>query len=159
MNRVNQVAVVTSIRQQSGFTLLEILIAMTIFFAAATSGLLAYQNSMASSQKAEQVIKLLAYVESVQQQVFDQLQQSQHSFPQQGDGNFLDITYNWKASLVQTGAPPEDYDAETGAAVLYKPRFSLVDIELMLQSDSTQRVFFYQELLWLPVAEVQQASP
>lgn len=145
---------------QHGFTLLEILIAMTIFFAAATSGLLAYQNAMASGHKAEQVTKLLTYVESVQQHVFEKLQQQLvHNFPQQGEGVFLDISYNWQASLVQSGAPPEDYDAETGTVLYYKPRFSLVNIELVLQSDGTQRVFHYQELLWLPVAELQQASP
>lgn len=147
-------------RRQPGFTLLEILIAMTIFFAAATSGLLAYQNAMASGHKAELVTKLLTYVGSVQQQVLEQLQQlPQHNFPQQGDGVFLDISYNWQATLVQSGAPPEDYDAETGTVLYYKPRFSLVNIELVLQSDGTQRVFHYQELLWLPVAELQQASP
>lgn len=159
MNKLHKAAAVESIKRQFAFTLLEILIAMTIFFAAATSGLLAYQNAMASSLKAEQVVKLLTYVESVQQQVFDQLQLSPQTFPQQGEGTFIDVKYNWKASLVKNGAPPEDYDAETGVVVYYKPRYSLVDIELVLQSDSTQRVFYYQELLWLPVAERQLASP
>jgi type II secretory pathway pseudopilin PulG len=147
-------------KPSKGFTLLEILIAMTIFFAAATSGLLAYQNAMSSSQKAEQVIRLLTYLESVQQQITLQLQQQNTQlFPQQGEGVFLDVNYSWQATLLQSGAPPADYDAETGEVLSYKPRFSLVHIELLLQSGSTQRVFHYQELLWLPVAELQQASP
>jgi type II secretory pathway pseudopilin PulG len=159
MNRIHKAAAVESFKRQFAFTLLEILIAMTIFFAAATSGLLAYQNAMSSSLKAEQVVKLLTYVESVQQQVFEQLQSSPQTFPQQGEGRFMDIQYSWKASLAKKGPPPDDYDAETGVVIYYKPRFSLVDIELVLQSDSTERDFHYQELLWLPVAERQQASP
>lgn len=130
-----------------GFTLVEILIAMTILFATIVSGLMAYQNALSGSERAGQAMVLLAQVTPVQQHIRQQLMAE--PLQMSGRGNFGEISFEWHAELDSFKSPPDRFDADTGDFVEEPPRFRLQTVTLTLYNQQRQRSFHYQELTWL----------
>uniref|UniRef100_A0A486XW23 Prepilin-type N-terminal cleavage/methylation domain-containing protein n=1 Tax=Rheinheimera sp. BAL341 TaxID=1708203 RepID=A0A486XW23_9GAMM len=139
----------------AGFTLLEILIAMTILFAAITSGLYAFQNALDATKKSSDILKLLSPVAILQRDIKEQLFANKYT----GKGRFDDIAYSWEATLSQAVAPAQQIDADSGVLMVYHPRFSLFNVSLTLEYQGNQRNLNYQELTWLPLAQGTQVLP
>lgn len=134
-----------------GFSLIEVLMAMTILFAAVTTGLVAFQNSQTSSAKAAEVTHILTQIETLQSAIRFKLQQSAASSDEPGTSGELRINgvqVTWQAMLINELPPPARVSGEDINLSRYEPRYALYEIAVQLRYDSSQREFFYEELVW-----------
>ncbi|MEE2001515.1 type II secretion system protein [Alkalimonas sp. MEB108] len=131
----------------AGFTLIEILVAMTILFSVVTSGFIAYQTALNASDRANQTTVLLTALPFIQQQIrSDLLQQPTQS---QGEGSMLQVGYRFRNQAGELTAAPEFADELEMGAEPNRPRFRLHHIELELSYQQQVRTFSYQELTWI----------
>lgn len=133
------------------FTLIEVLIAMTILFALVTSGLVAFHNAQSNNAKATQVVRLLGQVDTIRSTVRAELLAA--PLATTGAGHQGQISYQWQADTIALQAAPPTMDPESGIELVPAPRFRLVNIKLNLSSGDASREFEYQELVWLTDAQ------
>ena len=143
-------------KQTSGFTLLEILVAMTILFATIVTGMLAFQNNMASSIKAAEVMHILSQIDAVRSNIRFTLQHEQ--ITSDTDLFSQDVAINWQAEEQAYLAPAPTFDEARGSYNSYGPRYHLYAVTLTMSYGSSQRVFNYEELIWDETMR-QPASP
>ncbi|MCH8502471.1 MAG: prepilin-type N-terminal cleavage/methylation domain-containing protein [Aliidiomarina sp.] len=139
------------ITQQRGFTLIEILIAMTILFAAVATSMLAFQNSMHSTERAARAVTLLTPVDDIIAHIRGELQeQVLHNAADElsGDGRVLAVDYQWRATVDARRYPSEATATLESERVNAQREFILYRIELTLTQDRAQRDFEYLELVW-----------
>ncbi|MGQ4276505.1 type IV pilus modification PilV family protein [Pseudidiomarina sp. E22-M8] len=133
-------------RASRGFTLIEILVAMTILFATVVTGVMAFQNNMQNSVKAAEVMHILTQLDTVRSNVKFNLQHDGET-----SGNDLysqDVQINWQAEQVAYLPPAPFYDDGAGGYSQYGPRYRLYAVTLTMDYGSTQRTFNYEELVW-----------
>lgn len=128
-----------------GFTLLEVLIAMTILTASVVTAMLAFQNNMRNSAKAAEITHLLTQVEVVRSAVEFALRETdirEQELESQG------VVVRWTAQQVAY-EPPSKYfsDSELGFAT-YGPRYRLYAVTLEFSFGTSTRTFNYEELVW-----------
>lgn len=137
--------------KQQGFSLIEVLMAMTILFAAVTTGLVAFQNSQQSSAKAAEVVHILTQVETLQSAIRFELQQPVSENNERVTSGQLEINgvqVKWQAQPVNDLPPPARISGEEASLVQYQPRYELFEVILQLRFNSSQREFIYEELVW-----------
>lgn len=133
-----------------GFTLVEVLIAATILFTALTVISEAYRASMASSRRAEVVVRLLSPLPFIVQSIGQRLREN----PQErleGRGEIFSVVYKFSAISSKFEPPPSRFEPDLGDFTTYQPRFRLYDVSLTLESEGYTRQFSYQEMAWLPL--------
>jgi prepilin-type N-terminal cleavage/methylation domain-containing protein len=140
-----------------GFTLLEILIAMTILFSVAAAALAAYQGVNISTQRAADVTRNLTWLNPLTDHIRQQLQQSEQA-ELNGEGELAGVRFNWIARLHEQAPPPARFEAESGAFIEYAPRYRLYRVELNVQYDGKPRTYQFMELVWALAAVPNQAS-
>ncbi|SEA29679.1 PulJ/GspJ family protein [Alkalimonas amylolytica] len=135
------------LHQGTGFTLIEILIALTILFSVVTTGFIAYQTALAASDRANQTTVLLTALPFIQQQIRNDLLQQ----PTQGEGQgtMLLVGYRFRNQAGELTAAPEFADELEIGAEPHRPRFRLHHIELELSYQQQVRTFSYRELTWI----------
>lgn len=134
--------------QHKGFTLIEILVAMTILFLVVTTGFMAFQTALSASQRAIQLQYLLTALPYVQQELKFTLLDSPELT--NGTGMQLGVSYFWENQPgALKGAPDDPYALSIGEPP-NKLRFRLHTIKVTLSYEQQQREFTYQELTWLP---------
>lgn len=133
-----------------GFTLVEALIAATIFFASIVVIGEAYRTSLAASRKAQATAALLAPVPILMSQVANRLREDQTEQWEQR-GEMLGIAYKASAKLARKIAPPTRIDAESGTMMSFPARFKIFDISLEFSKDGQSRRIRYEELIWAPL--------
>lgn len=137
----------SNVARPRGFTLIEVLIAMTILFGLVTTGLVAFQNAQNNSERAVRVIKLLNQVEYIKHSIKAEL--LQNPMATAGAGRLAGVAYQWQAETTALLAAPPTIDPDSGVDTVPEPRFRLANISLTLSLGSTERYFQYQELTWL----------
>ncbi|MDN7126981.1 prepilin-type N-terminal cleavage/methylation domain-containing protein [Pseudidiomarina sp. 1ASP75-14] len=143
-------------RATSGFTLIEILVAMTILFATVVTGVMAFQNNMQNSVKAAEVTHILTQLDTVRSNIKFNLQ---HDGQTSGSELFSqDVEIAWQAEQIAYLPPAPFYDDGLGAYNQYGQRYRLYAITLNMNYGSTQRTFNYEELVWDETIR-QAASP
>ncbi|MBY6063750.1 type II secretion system protein [Pseudidiomarina sediminum] len=141
----------------SGFTLIEILVAMTILFATVVTGVLAFQNNMQNSVKAAEVMHVLSQVEAARSSIRFTLQ---HGEETSGTDLYTqDVKIDWAAEQVAYLPPAPYFDEGMGAANTFAPRYQLYAITLRMTYGSTVREFHYEELVWDEQMRQAAASP
>lgn len=138
-------------KHQRGFTLIEILIAMTILFAAVATSMLAFQNSMQSTERAARAVTLLTPVDDIVAHIRGDLQQrvlqdAANEFT--GEGRVLAVDYQWRAVIDERRNPSEATATLESERVNERREFILYRVELTLAQDRAQRDFEYLELVW-----------
>lgn len=129
-----------------GFTLIEILVAMTILFAAVVTGVMAFQNNMQNSVKAAEVLHVLSQVDAARSSIKFSLQHEQETSGQ--DLYTQDVKIDWQAEEVAYLPPAPTYDVDTNSFTQLGPRYHLYAITLTMAYGTTTRVFNYEELVW-----------
>jgi Tfp pilus assembly protein PilV len=106
-----------NIRHQRGVTLIEILVAMTILFATVTTGMVAWQNSLNSSEKAANLLQLLAKTDYCRDHVLAVLRENSAA-QQSGRGEFDAVHFSWQANQLAFQPPPPRFEPESGIPAL-----------------------------------------
>ncbi|MDN7124464.1 type II secretion system protein [Pseudidiomarina terrestris] len=133
-------------RATSGFTLIEILVAMTILFATVVTGVMAFQNNMQNSVKAAEVTHILTQLDTVRSNIKYSLQHQGETVGRDLYSQAVEIS--WQAELVDYLRPAPFFEDATGGYSQYAPRYRLYAVTLTMLYGSTKRTFNYEELVW-----------
>ena len=137
-------------KRQRGFTLLEVLIAATILFAAVAMASETYRSAMLSSGRAEAVVRMLTPLPLITSSIRNQLRANPEE-SLEGGAELIGVLYRWSATTARYGAPARRFDPDFGDFKNYPARFRLYDIRLELRFRGQERVFVYQEVAWEPM--------
>lgn len=137
-------------RQQRGFTLLEVLIASTILFTVLAVATETYRNSLRASGRAQGLVTMLTPLPLITSVIRNQLR-SNPIEKLDGRAELLGVGYEWEAITVRHGSPPYRFDPDATDFVSYPKRFRLYDVTIRLRLGKQERVFLYQEVAWEPM--------
>lgn len=130
---------------QSGFSLIETLVAATIMFSVLVSAFLAFQASITASAKAETRIELLTSVPRVRVSVTEAIRGNEEL---SGAGTLGGVSYEWKANAVTQGVALDlDAAGDTESGFLER-KFNLWRVAVRLEQDSSEREFSFTEITW-----------
>ncbi len=144
-----------SVREQRGFTLIEVLIAAVIMFTVLATATVSLRGAMHASERASRKTELLAPLPWITPTIRERLREYQGdnlATERSGEGVVFGVEFRFHASLVRSGAPPSRFDFDAAEFIEYAPRFGLYDIELELEREGEKSRFVYQELAWQPLA-------
>lgn len=131
----------------AGFTLIEVLIALSILMLVVTTGFMAFQTTLSASERASNTTMMLTTVPYIQQHIRSELLAS--PLQTTGEGEMLGVAYSWQnnpGELTGPKADPTDIMATPIPA-----RVRLHHIAITLNYQGQQRQFAYQELTWIPI--------
>ena len=128
---------------QSGFTLLEVLIASVILFSVIVTSTLVYRGAILSSDKAEQALSVSVAAHAIQRIVTDDFRQLNDRSQQFGEGRYGEVTYSWRAEETNKGTRAGAGDGSTPAR-----EFSLWQIHLTISKGKMTKQFQFSEISW-----------
>ncbi len=140
-----------SVREQRGFTLIEVLIAAVIMFTVLATATVSLRGAMHASERASWKTELLAPLPWITPTIRERLREypgDNLATERSGEGVVFGVEYRFHASLVRSGAPPSRFDVDAAEFIEYAPRFGLYDVELELERQGEKSRFVYQELAW-----------
>lgn len=143
-------------RRQSGFTLIEVLIAAVIMFTVLATATLSLRGALVASERATRTTELLAPLPWITSTIREDLREAtgDRLIPEySGAGVLFGVGYRFRALNVRSGAPTSRFDADAIDFIEYAPRFGLYDIELELAREGETSSFIYQELAWSRLAQ------
>ncbi len=143
-----------SVREQRGFTLIEVLIAAVIMFTVLATATVSLRGAMHASERASRKTELLAPLPWITPTIRERLREYQGdslATERSGEGVAFGVEYRFHALLVRSGAPPSRFDVDAAEFIEYAPRFGLYDVELELEREGEKSRFVYQELAWQPL--------
>ncbi len=143
-----------SVREQRGFTLIEVLIAAVIMFTVLAMATVSLRTAMHASERASRKTELLAPLPWITPTIRERLREypgDNLATERSGEGIMFGVEYRFHALLVRSGAPPPRFDPDVVDFIEYAPRFGLYDVELELERQGEKRRFVYQELAWQPL--------
>lgn len=133
-----------------GFTLIEVLIAGVILFMVIAVTTLVYRSALLSSNKAEQVLAITGYLPIIIDNITEDLQRqdtgSQNSL--QGHGNTMQVTYNWRARLIQSHSALPVLNSFSGESVVQPARYRLWEMDLTLTLGDSTRRYEYEDFTY-----------
>ena len=136
------------IRSQQGFTLVEVLIASVILFTVLVAVSQAYQGANRASERAEAMVQMQGVVPLLLDTIRFRLKDADSSESLQQEGQLNTVLFEWRAAVVEQGAPPDRLSPEDGGLISFDDKFFLWQVELRLQLGNTERHFSFQELTW-----------
>jgi prepilin-type N-terminal cleavage/methylation domain-containing protein len=135
--------------RSTGFTLVEVLIASVILFAAITIAADTYRTHLITTEKATATAKMLTPLPLIVGTIRNDLQQSPTE-SLEGRGELLGVRYDYRADTLQFAPPPRRFDPDRGEFRDYPPRYRLYGVKLNLSWQRRSRQFEYRELAWQP---------
>lgn len=148
------------VRNSSGFTIIEVIIASVILFSALVIGSIAHRASIRIIEKAEAIIAASDAVPAIVEAVKSELFQNRD----RGEGRYgKDIVYAWTS--VETASSPNirsEFSESTGGMELgrFQVILKTVTLNLTCTSYGQNRVFpyEYQELIWFQQSRAAQTK-
>ena len=134
--------------KQQGFTLIEVLIAGVILFSVLVTVSQVYQGANRSSERATAMVTMQGIVPLLLDTIRFRLRSAENLEPVNQEGILNGVTFQWQATVVQRGAPPDRIDVEAGEMISFDDKFYLWQVDLTLQLGNTERTFQFQELTW-----------
>ncbi|CAH1568873.1 PilW family protein [Vibrio rotiferianus] len=127
--------------KQTGFTLIEALVASMILFAVVTSMSMLYQGTLKAEYKAKQAIESASVVPFVLDQIRYQIRYEE---AKQGEGTFQGVYFQWEASELERkgGYFASGLEDEYGEQ---RERFVLWSVTLKIDNRAP---IVYKELSW-----------
>lgn len=136
-------------RNQSGFTLIEILIATVIMFTSITIVTIGYRGAFISSEKSNQQIKLNRVVTLIIDEVRQKIRNINFDdVTLNGSGEVFEIKYSWTAELIKHEAAPKKLNVDSGGYITPPLKYKLWDVTLDVNFLSLKKIYKYQELSW-----------
>lgn len=133
-----------------GLTLIEVLVAAVILFAALSLSAVSISTLRQSSAQAEKVIKTLQPARMIMLSIREHIRADpQDSLS--GRGGVEQVSYQWHAQLLKAGSAPEQLDIDSGSIVTPPQRFRLYSVDLTLQFAGRTEQLQFKELAWQPL--------
>jgi|GEM_PF-6679437 Tfp pilus assembly protein PilV len=133
------------VRQQTGFSLVETLVAAMILFAVLSTAFLAFQGSILSSAKAQSRIELLASVPLIRRDISQRLRSTSNL---SGRGVVDLFRYSWTATPRVSGSAFNPSLGESPTPSSEDREFVLWDVVFQVESAGSRREFAFIELAW-----------
>lgn len=133
------------VRQQTGFSLVETLVAAMILFSVLSTAFLAFQGSILSSAKAQSRIELLASVPLIRRDISQRLISASNL---SGRGVVGLFRYSWTATPRVSGSAFNPSLGESPTPSSEDREFVLWDVVFQVESSDSQREFTFVELAW-----------
>lgn len=133
------------VRQQTGFSLVETLVAAMILFSVLSTAFLAFQGSILSSAKAQSRIELLASVPLIRRDISQRLISTSNL---SGRGVMGLFRYSWTATPRVSGSAFNPSLGESPTPSSEDREFVLWDVVFQVESSDSQREFTFVELGW-----------
>lgn len=133
------------VRQQTGFSLVETLVAAMILFSVLSTAFLAFQGSILSSAKAQSRIELLASVPLIRRDISQRLISTSNL---SGRGVVGLFRYSWTATPRVSGSAFNPSLGESPTPSSEDREFVLWDVVFQVESSDSQREFTFVELAW-----------
>jgi hypothetical protein len=130
-----------------GFTLVEVLIAATILFAALTVISDSFRASIVASRRADETVRLLAPLPFLVETIAAQIREKPDA-KVSGGGQLLNVDYQFEATSILFKPPLPKFNPETTEREVFEPRYHLYDVSLTLRRPGVQRIFKYREIAW-----------
>ena len=127
--------------KQSGFTLLEVLLAGFILFLVLSSTTLIYKGALLSSGKAERNLSISAAVPSIRVLISKTFSEVTGTFTRSGAGSYGALDFKWDATLVSRGVSTEVAGEESTRRSFY-----LWDVKLELKKGNVVRNYNFREV-------------
>jgi len=134
--------------KQTGFTLIEVLVASFILFLVIAAITMVYQGALLSSYKAERTVKISAMVSPITEQIRIQIQTADNESSLQGKGAMGEITFHWVAEQAHQSKAVEKFNVGTGEYDTGNKTFRLWHINLQLQLKKAKREYQFSEVSW-----------
>lgn len=135
---------------QTGFTLIEVLIATVILFSSIAMVSMVYRGAFLSSEKANAHIMingvLPAVLSTIQADIKELGATGQTSITQKA--KIWDVDYNWQATIVQSKKAPKKLDIDSGKFIHSKKEYQLWQVNLTFSYKTTQKQYQFSELSW-----------
>jgi len=139
------------IKQTSGFTLVEILVASVILFASIAMVSMVYRGAYISSEKADGHINITSVLPAILATIREDIRAQGNSNSTQltQQNNMWDVDYNWSASLLQQKSAPERLDPDSGEFITPPKKYKLWQVDLTLKRNKLIKQYQFNELSWL----------
>lgn len=131
-----------------GFTLIEVLIASIILFMFIVMASQAFSQSALTSRKAERAIKAAGIVPLLIDNIKSQISAEKSVADVSGRGQLEEVTYQWKASLVERKPPVPGFDPLHEEFRSYQEKYNLWQVDLTTTVGDYQRHWIYEEISW-----------
>jgi len=141
-----------SSNNQSGFTLIEVLVALMILLATIAISSAIYSGSLNNSLKAKEHLILNRYVDSIMDIIQYRIRRNALDGIEEivTEGINGGVLYKVKAGVITKAGAAETFDALQGTMVEPDPRFQLWQVDMQLMYGSVSQSINYQELAWKP---------
>lgn len=119
--------------RQSGFTLIEVLVASLILFMAIALVSLAYRTGLNAERAAEKRVLKAVAMEFIKQTVVEELRIRPNA--SSGDGEWGEFSYNWKVNKRYEKWSKAGFDYETGSRQEFGRKLELLDVNIELEGE------------------------
>lgn len=137
--------------KNTGFTLIEVMVASVILFASIAVVSVIYRGAFISSQKAEQHVEMSGVLPAVLANIRDEIRVKGDTDLTElsGQSAMWKIKYQWQANLITIKAGAATFSPESGLMETSKPRYKFWQVNLTLTSKSITKQYTFNEVSWL----------
>jgi len=153
-------------QKNSGFTLLEVLVASTLLFACISVVTLIFKSAYVASQKAQIKVEQTGVIPALLPLIQQSIRQQTTRFGDQlsGNGIIWGMNYQWQAHVIAFKSPADKFDVDTTRMESYPKRYKkwLVSLELdgvdtainnqtadIVNTRKNGLIYQYHELSWV----------
>jgi prepilin-type N-terminal cleavage/methylation domain-containing protein len=133
---------------QSGFTLIEVLIAATILFAVIAIVSQTYRGATIATEKATRSVALLGTVPLLLDTIEFRLKQADTNLVINDEGVLDEFQFTWTAQVVKTAPPPAMFSPEDDEFMTFNDRFYLWNVVLTVTNEEYSQTFEFESLSW-----------
>jgi prepilin-type N-terminal cleavage/methylation domain-containing protein len=139
-----------AVRKNSGFTLIEVLVASVILFASIAMVSMVYRGAFVSSEKANSHIVISGVLPSVLVNIRNSIRiQGNSTNNQLSEQNATwDVDYQWQAQLISNQGAPAKLDPFTHQLTVQPLKYKLWQVNLTLTYKSLTKQYQFNELSW-----------
>lgn len=140
----------SNMKKQTGFTLIEVLVASIILFSSIAIVGVIYKGVIIATVKSEKQVHISSVVPEGVKKIQKELRNKKNnvSTEAQGSLSLLGVNAKWHAVLIKTKLPPETYDPDSGNLVQVNKKYSLWKVNVQFEYKKTIQEYSFNEFTW-----------